>query len=651
MPRSIATRPCCRKAGWTYNPARGRPDNAFNGGVAGTAASYAGACTGYTGFCSETAHQSRRSCTSVLGINFCGYNKVAFNGPGVPASRVRQIWNSGQTFNLNQYRALLASGVSIIASFPVYEGIMAAPATGIVSDYSMTMRNAAGDLVNGSYGGHLVQIVGFLSNEELSFPGSPVNIGGGGYFIIRNSWGCAADGGYYYVPADYVSTRFSTLEILDFDATRSARWSAEQVTPGGTSGLAIDPQGTSVVDLRVIGDLAGRFAITHPVANYVRLTVTSNRDGLLFDGQWLVNPPVGGSLFGNNLRVNLQTEGLRTLTLTARYGSQVVTATKDVIVLNSAPTVRFETSGAPQQGESFVVNAVVTDPNESDLTGLCNAMTWTVTAPDTIVSGAGCTRTIRFGAQGEREVRASTQDREGRAGSGVLSLFVQPPPVNPYPRITSAGVYSRDSLFISGTFVGCNNNLVASNAVIDLRQTGCKDQPVRAGSVALPRPGGGREPGQRGADLRLDVLDLLPQRAHAVAHADHARRRQLRSAAVRVRCAQRAVPLHGGRARQRAGGVAQQDATGVERALHQHRGCAALTRSARRPARPAAARRSAAPRLARGAFVAARQSGNLPAQLSYEVPGSVELRAFVQPSDRRKAGCQQHSSGQALRDH
>ena len=462
------------EAGWTYNPARGRPDNAFNGGVAGTSASYAGACTGYTGFCSETAHQTRRSCTTVLGFDFCGYNKVAFNGPGVPASRVRQIWNSGQTFNLNQYRALLASGVSIIASFPVYEGIMAAPATGIVSDYSMTMRNAAGDLVNGSYGGHLVQIVGFLSNEELSFPGSPVNVGGGGYFIVRNSWGCAADGGYYYVPADYVSTRFSTLEILDFDATRSARWNAEQVTPGGTSGLAIDPQGTAVVDLRVIGDLAGRFAITHPVANYVRLTVTSNRDGLLFDGQWLVNPPVGGSLFGNNLRVNLQTEGLRTLTLTARYGSQVVSATKDVIVLNSAPTVRFETSGTPRQGENFVVNAVVSDANESDLTGLCNAMTWTVTAPDTIVSGTGCTRTIRFGAQGDREVRASTQDREGRAGSGVLSVFVQPPPDNPYPRISSAGVYSRDSLFISGTFAGCTDNLVASNAVIDLRQIGCK---------------------------------------------------------------------------------------------------------------------------------------------------------------------------------
>lgn len=462
------------EAGWTYNRATGRPDNAFDSGVAGTAASYGGACNGYTGFCSETAHQSRRSCTRVLGIDFCGFNKVNFNGPGVAASRVRLVWSNGENFNLNQYRALLASGVSLIASFPVYEGIMAAPATGIVSDYRMQMRNTAGNLVNGNYGGHLVQIVGFLSNEELSFPGSPVNIGGGGYFIIRNSWGCAADGGYYYVPADYVSSLFSTLEILDFDARRSARWNTEQVTPGGTAGLAIDPKGSKLVDLRGQDNLAGSFTVAHPVANYVRLTVTSNRDGLLFDGQWLVNPPVGGSLFANSLPVNFQTEGLSTLTITARYGTQVVSSTKDIIVFNSAPSIRFETTGTPQQNENFVVNAVVTDINETNPAAMCAAMTWAVTAPDAIASGSGCTRVIRFGATGAREVRVATQDREGRPGSAIGSFNVAPPPVNPYPRITTFGVFSRDSRFSGNIFLGCALNPVANNAVIDLRQIGCR---------------------------------------------------------------------------------------------------------------------------------------------------------------------------------
>jgi hypothetical protein len=394
---------------------------------------------------------------------------------------VRLLWSSGETFNINQYRALLASGVSLIASFPVYEGFRAAPATGIVSDYSMQMRNAKNVLVDGTYGGHLVQIVGFITNEQLSFPGAaPGNVGGGGYFIIRNSWGCAADGGYFYVPADYVSSRFSTLEALDFDGRRSTRWNDEQVTPGGTTGLAIDPKGSAAVDLRVASNLTSLFVVSHPVANYVRLTVTSNRDGMLFDGQWLTNAPVGGSLFANSLSVNFQTEGLRTLTLTARYGTQVVTQSKDILVLNAPPDVRFEYTGTPQQNENFVINAIVTDRNEADPAPLCTAMTWAVDAPDTLVSGTGCERVVRFGATGAREVRVATQDPEGRQGSAIGTLTVAPPPANPYPRITTFGVYSRDSKFVGSLFLGCVSNQVANNATIDLRQTGC--------SIGLTQP-------------------------------------------------------------------------------------------------------------------------------------------------------------------
>jgi hypothetical protein len=477
------------EAGWTYNPATGRPANAFDSGVAGTSESYSGACNGYNGWCSPTAHQSQESCTTYLGIDFCGYNKMVFNGPGVAASRVRQIWNNDATFNfrLDAYRALLASGVSLLASFPVYVGFQTAPATGIVSDYRKKQMLADGTVVDGTPGGHLVQIVGFISNEELSFPGAAAStVGGGGYFIIRNSWGCGAgDAGYYYVPADYVSTLFSTLEVLDFDARRSTRWDSEQITPGGTSGLAIDPKGSKLVDLRVQDNLASSFTVSHPVANYVRLTVTSNRDGKLFDGQWLVNAQIGGSLFANSLPVNFQTEGLSTLTITARYGSQVVMATKDIIVYNSPPSIDFQSSGAPQQNENFVINAVVTDRNEVNPIAICAAMTWTITAPDVIVSGSDCTRVVRFGATGAREVRVDSQDREGRAGAAIGAFTVLPPPVNPYPRVTTFGVYSRDFLRIGGQIAGCYNNTVANNSVIDLRHLGCKPLGINVPDRAL----------------------------------------------------------------------------------------------------------------------------------------------------------------------
>ena len=474
------------EAGWTYNPASGRPDNAFAGGVAGTAASYSGACNGYNGWCSESAHQSQRSCTTLLGMEFCGFNTKVFNGPGVAASRVRQIWANGETFNLNQYRALLASGVSLIASFPVFEGIMAAPASGIVSDYRKQMRNNLGNLVDGNYGGHLVQIVGFISNEAMTWPGAaPFTVGGGGYFIMRNSWGCAGDGGYYYVPADYVSSLFSSLEALDFDARRSAAWNADQVTPGGTTGLAVNPQGSKLVDLRVADNLAGSFAVTHPVATYVRLTVTSNRDGVLYDGQWLVNAPQGGSLFANSLPATFQTAGLSTLTITARYGTQSVSANKDIVVFNSPPDVRLQSNGVPAQDENFVIDAIATDRNEADPSALCTAMTWAVDAPDALVSGEGCNRVVRFGASGNRDVRVTTQDRESRQASAIVTYAVTPPPVNPYPRINTFGAYARDPLLIGNLVVGCFNNTVANNARIDLRQVGCR--PLSVGGTDRPR--------------------------------------------------------------------------------------------------------------------------------------------------------------------
>jgi len=474
------------ESNWTYNQATGRPANAFAEGVVGTAASYTGACSGYTGWCSETAHQSQRSCVTVLGREYCGFNTRVFNGPGIAASRVRQVWANGEAFDLNRYRALLSSGVSLIASFPVYEGVWSAPASGIVSDYRKQMRNAAGNMVDDSYGGHLVQIVGFISNEALTWPGAaPATVGGGGYFIVRNSWGCVADGGYYYVPADYVSTLFSTLEVLDFDASRSLGWTRDQVTPGGTTGLAIDPRGTQGVDLRVQANLAPSFAVTHPVANYVRLTVTSNRDGLLYDGQWLVNAPQGGTLFANALPFSFQSEGSSTLTITARYGTQTVTVNKQVLVLNTAPSVRLQSNGVPAQDENFVIDAIASDRNESDPSALCTAMSWAVDAPDTVVSGTGCSRTIRFGASGNRDVRVTTQDREGQRASAITTYQVTPPPVNPYPRISSFGAFARDPLLIGNQRFGCGNNAVANNARIDLRQIGCR--PLSLGGTDQPR--------------------------------------------------------------------------------------------------------------------------------------------------------------------
>ena len=451
---------------WTYNGATNRPSV-----TDGDSGSYAGSCAGYSGMCSDTAHQSGESCTSVI-LTFCGYVKVAYGGAGVAASSTTQVWDGRQNFDLERYRLLLAGGHVLIATFQVYRGFMDdVKADGVVSNYSQT-RYDKGKEVNGSYGGHAVQIVGFLSNDDLASFGASANIGGGGYFIVKNSWGCkAGDGGYYYLPADYVSRLFDTLSTLVFDTRRSDAWNREQAAPGGTDAPAIEIKADpGRVDLRVETDLAQFFSVTHPVARSVDLTVTSDQDGQLYAGPWNTDQ----ALFFSSLKVTFAAPGLRRLHLLAKYGTSQAVGTLNVNAVNTPPTLRLTSSGSPLQGEPYSVTALIRDLNEPDGRSLCANAVWSVDAPDTLANPAGCSQVVTFGTTGLRQIRVSTHDSEGAAAFVTLALEVLPPPVNPYPRLLTAGVSSLEYVLVNGGPLRfCGSPAVTDGAAINLTEGGC----------------------------------------------------------------------------------------------------------------------------------------------------------------------------------
>lgn len=458
---------------WTYNPSVGRP-------LSGTgAAAYTSSCTGYAGSCSDTAHQSPAVCTSVGALRVCAYLNVSHRGGGVASDSTAQVWSSGQAFPLARLRGLLAGGHALMAFFPVYRGFeVDVGADGVVHNYVATHLNDQNVEVPGPSGNHMALIVGFLSNADLKTGAGTPTIGGGGYFILKNSWGCGAgDGGYYYVPADYVQRHFISLSALAFGSQRSAAWTQEQALPGRSDTPLIQMQATPLMtELRVPSDLTAAFRVSHTVAKSVELTVTSDRDGTLYSGPWstdrsaVIAPP--------ELRRSFGTVGPRTLTVRAAFGLRQAQATFEVNVVNTPPSVRFTQTDVAYQGEVFQLEAQISDPSEFDTAALCARTTWEVTAPDVLVAAAGCRASIRFGATGPRYVRATARDTEGQTVSANAQLDVQPPPANPYPRV-SADVASRES---TGPLNLCGEVVVAQGATIDLREDGCR------ALVTQPRP-------------------------------------------------------------------------------------------------------------------------------------------------------------------
>lgn len=451
------------ESGWTYNGAPNRTS-----AKEGSAADFVGTCNPYgqgpnAGWCSETAHQSPHYCTTFV-FTFCGYKTITFSG-GVAASKAAQIWSNGQRFDLNNYRNLLAQGHVIMASFPVYEGFMHAD-DGVVSDYSKKYHDADGNVVDGTYGNHAVQIVAFLSNEQLSTPSYTANVGGGGYFVIKNSWGCGSgDGGYWYVPADYVRRLFNNLSILQFDPRRSSAWDREQANPGSTEAPTVGIRSAAAtVDLRVPADLTDFFSVSHSVATSVQLVVTSSRDGTLYNGSWNTAPYT----FPVPMTRTFGTTGSRTITVRATYAGNVTQKTFTLNVVNKPPTISLSGSGTAYVGDPYFLTALVSDVNDAGTAGLCSRTTWQATAPDTLASTTGCQVTATFGAEGTRTVTATTRDAEGLTTTASLNVNVRPAAESPYPKVTSFGVYSRQL-----TYTLCFDVEVAAGATIDLRQNGC----------------------------------------------------------------------------------------------------------------------------------------------------------------------------------
>ena len=439
---------------WVYNPANSRPYPA-----------YTDACKNYGGTCSESSHESPKGCVNLpfLG-NFCGYFPVA-SGQGVflgnTTFTVYAPSSSDYPWSSASVRSLLANGHALLASFGVRRGFQEPDANGFVTNFDDTHQvyDDKGNLTYGAgdEGGHEVLIVGYVSNKKLfgKLPSAPQGAGGG-YYILKNSWGCAADGGYYYVPSDYVKKYF-TLQALDLPKLRSTAWNA-------ANGNSVKQEPTVSIDQPFKSPVAGSIQINpEGYLDFAKPIVLSASATDLQDGanccsstfSW-TSQKKGTLGTGKSITANLSGLSEDHITVTGK-DSDGNSSSATLWISDAYPLVNILSPPSPLEGQTLETAKNYSFGVEVKKFGIsegydCSSVVWktSVTADGT---RTGCAPSYTFSSAGDRTLTA-TYNTSGRAPvSDTLSVkVVKPAPSGP-PAVALA-VKNRTGNLQPNTVVG-----------------------------------------------------------------------------------------------------------------------------------------------------------------------------------------------------
>jgi hypothetical protein len=204
---------------WDYNPSYYRiqppssgPPNPF---------AFANSCLyyPYPGLepgCSNTTPQAPVYCTTLNNTTHCAYGLAALSGKNSPfvTTSPTSLWNPSNTaMSVNYILLNLAFNNAVMVAFNVTNDFTS-PIDGYVPYAQADLKT--------SVGGHAVHVVGYMDNSDLATNASTASVppaAGGGYLIVKNSWGaCAGDVGYYYVPVAHFEAEIQGAYALTHES-------------------------------------------------------------------------------------------------------------------------------------------------------------------------------------------------------------------------------------------------------------------------------------------------------------------------------------------------------------------------------------------------------------------------------------------------
>ena len=399
---------------WNYNKSRSRLPKKEE-----QADHYSKSCQDYDEFCSNTSHQQQYYCATLAGTSYCGYKKPTATGEkfGIGGSDNIYDWSSW-SLPVSEMRALLRHGHTLVAGLTVNVGFDNPTSDGIIHTLSD----------NTERGGHAVQIVGFISASRVanhpnisSAVKNYAQNSGGGYFILKNSWGyCFGDAGYIYVPVAWAKEYFNNVEV--FYVNPSAAFNKIPNVPPTLSIIA-PTQGYTFPYAKKITLEAN--AVDPDSSTPPTVTWSSDKDGLLGTGM--------------QLEVSFNSPGTRTITavaadLNSAYADDSVTITG----VNVAPTASIQaplTSTIIYKNIPTILQGSGSD-NDTDGTGFpadipCASLEWKSNLDG--VLGTGCDFEATFSSIGARVITLTATDAQGAKGTKTVNVNVKAVPLQGPP--------------------------------------------------------------------------------------------------------------------------------------------------------------------------------------------------------------------------